>query len=333
MSLPSEMTVVEIERPGGPEVLKTSRRPLPAPGDGEVLIKVEAAGINRPDALQRVGAYPPPPGAPDWPGLEVAGTVVELGSGVSRFRIGEPVVALLPGGGYAEYCTVAQETVLPAPAGLPMVEAAAVPETFFTVWHNVFERGGLKAGETLLVHGGTSGIGTTAIQLARAFGAKVITTAGSDAKCDDARRLGANRAINYRTEDFVEAVLDETEGRGADVILDMVGGDYVQKNCEAAAEDGRIVQIAFLGGTRSTLDMSLVMRKRLVLTGSTLRNRPIAVKGAIAEAVEREIWPLLANGAVRPVIDASYPLSQAAEAHRHLERDHVGKIVLSLAPQ
>jgi putative PIG3 family NAD(P)H quinone oxidoreductase len=322
------MTAVEITRPGGPEVLMPVLRPVPSPRTGELLIRVEAAGVNRPDALQREGGYPPPPGASEIPGLEIAGTVVAVGEPTPRFAVGDRVTALVAGGGYAEYATVAAVNALPWPDGYDAVRAAALPETFFTVWSNVFDRAALKPGETLLVHGGTSGIGTTAIQLARAFGAKVVTTAGSDAKCRVCRDLGANVAINYRTADFVEATRDATDGRGADVILDMVGGDYIERNYEAAAVEGRIVQIAFLRGARSTVNFTRLMLKRLVHTGSTLRARDVAFKAAIATSLEAKVWPLLAAGTVAPVIDSVVPLADAASAHVLLEADHVGKIVL-----
>src|ERR1700722_777737 len=325
------MNVVVAARPGGPEMLHVVRRPRPSPRDNEVLIAVAAAGINRPDTLQRQGLYPPPPGASDILGLEVAGKVVALGAGANRFALGDKVLALVPGGGYAQYCAAHESNSLPIPAGLSMVEAGAIPETFFTVWTNVFDRGGLKAGETLLVHGGTSGIGTTVIMLAKAFGAKVIATAGSDAKTAACKRLGADFAIDYRTTDFVEATLAATEGRGADVILDMVGGDYVARNYAAAAVGGRIVQIAFLNGPKATLDLRPLMVKRLVHTGSTLRPRSPAEKAIIAHALYDRVWPLLASGRCRPVIDSTYPLNEAAAAHSRMESSgHIGKIVLTL---
>ncbi len=328
MQLPTEMTAVEITTPGGPEVLRPTRRPVPEPSEGELLVRVEAAGVNRPDALQRQGGYPPPPGAPDIPGLEIAGEVVRAGPGARRFATGDRVTALVPGGGYAEYAVAAEANALPFPEGFDAVKAAALPETFFTVWSNVFDRAGLRPGETLLVHGGTSGIGTTAIQLANAFGAKVVTTAGSDEKCAVCRNLGADVAVNYRRDDFVEAVKLATGGRGADVILDMVGGDYVERNYEAAAVEGRIVQIAFLGGARASVNFTRLMLKRLVHTGSTLRPRDVAFKAAIAASLEAKVWPLLAAGTVHPVIDAVVPLAEAARAHQLLEADHVGKIML-----
>jgi NADPH:quinone reductase len=332
MSPPPEMmNAVVAARPGGPEVLRIDRRPRPAAGEGEILIEVAAAGVNRPDTLQREGNYPPPPGAPDILGLEVAGRIVALGPNANRYALGDSVLALVPGGGYAQYCVSHESNALPIPAGLSVVEAAAVPETFFTVWTNVFERGALQAAETLLVHGGTSGIGTTAIMLAKAFGARVIATAGSDEKADACRKLGADFAVNYRTEDFVAATLAATHSRGADVILDMVGGDYVARNYAAAAVGGRIVQIAFLNGPKATLDLRPLMVKRLVHTGSTLRPRTHAQKAVIARALEAEVWPLLAAGRCRPVIDSTFPLADAAAAHARMESSaHVGKIVLTL---
>jgi len=319
------MRVVALAGHGGPEVLRVERRPVPVPGPGEVLIRVEAAGVNRPDVLQRLGHYPPPKGAPDWPGLEVAGTVEAVGEGAGRLGPGERVAALLPGGGYAEFALAPEGSVLPVPDGLDAVHAAAIPETFFTVWHNVFQRGGLKSGERFLVHGGTSGIGTVAIQLAHARGARVATTVGGPDKAEAARQLGAELAIDYRREDFVEAL---RAWGGVDVVLDMVGGDYANRNLQVAAVDGRIVQIAFLRGQRAEIDLGLVMTKRLQLTGSTLRARDAGFKAELAAELEREVWPLLAAGHVAPLIDAVYPFSEAAEAHRHMDRDHIGKIVL-----
>jgi NADPH2:quinone reductase len=328
---PPDMIAIEIREPGGPEVLVPTRRSIPVPGEGEILVAVAAAGVNRPDVLQRTGAYPPPKGASDIPGLEIAGTVVAMGPGAERWQVGERVCALVPGGGYAAYATVAAINALPVPDGLDLVQAAALPETFFTVWSNVFDRARLKEGETFLVHGGTSGIGTTAIQLAKAFGARVITTAGSDDKCEACRALGADVAINYRTTDFVAAVKAATGGAGAHVILDMVGGDYIARNHEAAAVEGRIVQIAFLQGARVQVDFSRIMLKRLVHTGSTLRARDIGFKAAIATALEAKVWPLLASGAVRPVMDQTFPLTQAAAAHARMESSaHVGKIMLAV---
>jgi putative PIG3 family NAD(P)H quinone oxidoreductase len=326
------MTVIAISEPGGPRVLKPEKRELPTLGEGEVLIKVRAAGVNRPDVLQRMGAYPPPHGASDLPGLEVAGEVAALGPGAKRWRIGDTVCALTPGGGYAEYCRVHESNALPIPHGFTFTEAAALPETFFTVWHNVFERGGLKKGETLLVHGGSSGIGTTAIQLAKAFGALVVTTAGSEEKCEACRKLGADRAVNYKTEDFVAATRDATGGRGADVILDMVGGDYVARNYEAAAVEGRIVQIAVQGGAVGHPDVSKLMVKRLVHTGSTLRPRTVEFKAGVASALEAKVWPLLAERRIAPVMDMIFPLSDAWRAHERMQEGaHIGKIVLDVA--
>lgn len=329
--LPEMMNVVIAAKPGGPEVLHVENRPRPSPREGEILIAVAAAGINRPDTLQRQGLYPPPPGAPDVLGLEVSGVVAALGARAKRFSLGDKVLALVPGGGYAQYCLAHESNALPIPAGLSLVEAAAIPETFFTVWTNVFERGGLKAGEALLVHGGTSGIGTTAIALAKAFGAIVVATVGSDDKAAACRRLGADFSINYRTSDFVEATLAATDSRGADVILDMVGGDYVARNYAAAAVGGRIVQIAFLNGPKATLDLRPLMVKRLVHTGSTLRPRSAAEKAEIARALEARVWPLLAEGRCKPVIDSTYPLAEASLAHTRMESsDHIGKIVLTI---
>ncbi len=330
-AIPDKMTAVAISTPGGPLVLKAERRDVPKPEAGEILIRVKAAGVNRPDVQQRKGAYPPPPGASDLPGLEVAGEVAALGEGVTRWRVGDRVCALTPGGGYAEYARVHETNTLPVPAGFTFSEAAALPETFFTVWHNVFERGGLKAGETLLVHGGSSGIGTTAIQLASAFGAYVITTAGSAEKCEACLKLGADRAVNYREEDFVAVVKEATEGRGANVILDMVGGDYVARNYSAAAIEGRIVQIATQGGAVASADFSKLMVKRLTHTGSTMRPRPIEVKAQIAAGLEAQVWPLLASRRVAPVMDMIFPLTDAWRAHERMEEgEHIGKIVLDV---
>jgi NADPH2:quinone reductase len=297
-----------------------------------VLVKVAAAGVNRPDVMQRQGLYPPPKGATDIPGLEIAGEVVALGSGVQRWKLGDKVMALVVGGGYAEYCPAHETHALPLPRGLTLVEAAAIPETFLTVWHNVFERGRLRAGETLLVHGGSSGIGTAAIQLAKAFGARVITTAGSAEKCAACRRLGADVAVNYKEQDFVAATKTATDGKGAEVVLDMVGGDYIERNYEAAAVEGRVVQIAFQGSPKATVDFRRIMLKRLTHTGSTLRARSIPDKGAIARGVETQVLPLIAAGKVKPVMDSTFPLAQAASAHRRMEASsHVGKIVLTVA--
>ncbi len=330
--LPDTMTAIAITEHGGPMVLKPEEWPVPKPAGGEILIKVKAAGVNRPDVAQRKGVYPPPPGASDLPGLEVAGEVAAVGEDVKRWRVGDQVAALTPGGGYAQYCTVHETNALPIPHGFTFTEAAALPETFFTVWHNVFERGALKAGETLLVHGGSSGIGTTAIQLAAAFGATVIATAGSSEKCAACAALGAARAINYREEDFVLAVKEATEGRGADVILDMVGGDYIDRNYDAAAMDGRIVEIAFLSGAKAKADFSKLMVKRLTHTGSLMRPRPVAFKGRIATELEAHVWPLLAARKVAPVMDMIFPLKEAWRAHERMEEGaHIGKIVLDVA--
>ena len=329
MTVPTTMKVVEISNPGGPDVLTLAERPVPLPGRHEVLIEVHAAGVNRPDVLQRLGKYPPPPGASDLPGLEVAGLVVAAGDGAQSPRPGEAVCALLAGGGYAEYAVAPAAQCLPVPRGLSLEQAAALPECVFTVWTNVFERGRLTAGEILLVHGGTSGIGTTAIQMAVSSGARVIATAGTSEKCAACLRLGAERAVNYRDEDFVAACRDLTGGRGVDVVLDMVGGDYTQRNLDAMAVEGRLVQIAFLKSPKVEIDLSRVMRQRLTVTGSTLRARSVEEKGAIADAVRARIWPQLDNGAWRPVIHAVFPLAQAAEAHRVMESGaHVGKLVL-----
>jgi NADPH:quinone reductase len=332
MTLPIQMNATVLNGFGTPAVLVPQMRPLPVPGPGEVLIKVSHAGVNRPDVLQRQGGYPPPPGAPvDIAGLEVSGEVVALGEGALRWSIGDTVCALLPGGGYAEYAVAHHSNVLPIPNGMSLLDAAALPETYFTVWTNVFERGALQPGETLLVHGGTSGIGTTAIQLAKAFGAMVIATAGSPEKCTACLKLGADFAIDYRLEDFVERTRAATNGRGADVILDMVGGDYIPRNHEAAAQDGRIVQIAFLRGTRVELDFRKLMIKRLTHTGSTLRPRSVAQKAAIAAQLEARVWPLLAQGQCRPVIHAVFPLAEAAKAHELMETSaHIGKIMLEI---
>lgn len=327
--LPEQMTAIGIAAPGGPEVLQQQQMPVPQPGAGQVLIRVAAAGVNRPDVMQRQGLYPPPKGASPIPGLEVAGEVVAAGPEVSRYKPGDQVCALVTGGGYAEYCVADEGATLPVPAGMAMADAAALPETFFTVWINVFERAGLQPGEVFLVHGGTSGIGTTAIQLATAFGARVFTTARGREKGDICTKLGAERAIDYESEDFVAVVKSATEGRGADVILDMVGGDYVQRNIACAAEDGRIHNIAFLRGSRVEVDLMRMMLKRITLTGSTLRARPASVKARIASALEGNVWPLIANGKIGPVIDSRYPLTEAAEAHRRMETSaHIGKILL-----
>lgn len=326
---PRMMTAIGFETPGGPDVLAPTQRPVPAAAAGEVLIRVEAAGVNRPDVIQRMGHYPPPPGVTDIPGLEVAGTVVALGPDVSGIAVGDKVCALVPGGGYAEYVAAPAGSVLPVPAGLTMAEAAALPETFFTVWTNVFDRVGLKAGERFLVHGGTSGIGTTAIQLAKAFGAEVFTTVGSQEKAEAVRKLGADHAINYNKTDFVEAVLEATGGHGVEVILDMVGGDYVERNWKVAAVEGRICQIATLNGVAENVNFSRLMVKRLVHTGSTLRPREAAFKAAIAARLREKVWPLIEAGTVRPVMDSTFPLAEAAAAHARMESSgHIGKIVL-----
>ena len=325
------MTVIAIRTPGGPEVLTPEPRPVPSPGAGEILVKVAAAGVNRPDVMQRMGQYPPPPGAPDIPGLEIAGEVVACGSGVTRWKQGDKVMALVVGGGYAEYCLAHESHALPVPSGLSLIEAAAVPETFFTVWYNAFERGRLAAGETALIHGGTSGIGTTAIQLAKAFGARAIATAGTPEKCEACRKLGAEVAINYKTEDFVEATKKATGGRGVDLVLDIIGGDYIERNYEAAAVEGRILQIAFQSSPRATVDFRRLMLKRLTHTGSTLRARAVADKAAIARAIEEKVLPLIATGRVKPVIDSTFALRQAAAAHARMDSSqHIGKIVLTL---
>jgi NADPH2:quinone reductase len=329
MTLPARMTAIGIREPGAPDVLVPQERDVPVLKAGEVLVKVATAGVNRPDVMQRKGLYPPPPGAPDIPGLEIAGEVVALGEGAKRWTIGDNICALVPGGGYADYCAVHESNALPVIAPLSMVEAGAIPETFFTVWHNVFERGALKSGETLLVHGGSSGIGTTAIMLAKASGAKVIVTVGSEEKAEACRKLGADVAVNYKTEDFVKATKDATGGKGADVILDMVGGDYIARNYEAAAVEGRIVQIAFQGSSKATVDFIRVMLKRLHHTGSTLRARAVADKAGIASAIETTVWPLIAAGAVKPVIYKTFPMREAAAAHALMESSaHLGKIVL-----
>jgi NADPH2:quinone reductase len=325
------MTAVAITAPGGPDVLRPQSLPTPRPGPGQLLVRVAAAGVNRPDVAQRLGLYPPPPGHSPLPGLEIAGEVVEAGPQVTRWRAGDRVCALVNGGGYAEYCIAEETSALPVPAGLDLVQAAAVPETFFTVWNNVFERGRLAAGEWLLVHGGSSGIGTTAIQLGKAFGARVLATAGSAEKCRACVDLGADRAVNYRAEDFVAAARQATGGRGVDVVLDMVGGEYTDRNVVAAAEDGRIVQIATLGGAEVKLNLARLMVKRVTLTGSTLRPRTREVKASFAAALEARVWPLIAAGKVRVVVDSTFPLAQAAEAHRRMESSrHVGKIVLTV---
>jgi NADPH2:quinone reductase len=324
------MTAIAIADKGGPEVLQPVTLAVPQPGVGQLLVKVAAAGVNRPDIMQRLGLYPAPKGHSEIPGLEVAGTVAAVGEGTLRFKAGDAVMALVNGGGYAEYCLAEASACLPVPAGLGMAEAAAIPESFFTVWHNVFERGELKGGEWFMMHGGTSGIGVAAIQLAHAFGAKVITTVGSPEKCEIARELGATRAIDYTAEDFVEVVKAETGGRGVDLILDIIGGDYVERNIRSLADDGRLVNIAFQNGSKVTIDLIRVMLKRLTLTGSTLRIRSNDVKAAIARAVEEKALPLVADGRIRIVMDATFPLAEAARAHARMEESHVGNIVLTL---
>ena len=329
-SLPAQMSVVEIAAPGGPDELKLAMRPTPRPGEGEVLVRVQAAGVNRPDVMQRQGRYPPPPGASDIPGLEIAGEVVALGPGASGAALGDRVTALLPGGGYAEYAVAAAPLCLAVPEGLSMVEAAAIPETFFTVWTNLFDRGGLKSGETVLIHGGTSGIGTTAIQLAHAWGARVLATAGSPDKARACERLGAARGIDYHAEDFVEVARKETDGKGVNVILDMIGAAYLARYLDALAIEGRLVCISAIGGARGEINLGTLMSKRLTLTGSTLRIRSVAQKTIIAEGVRHNVWPLIAAGRVKPVIHATFPLAQASEAHRMMESSqHIGKIVLT----
>ena len=328
--IPKRMRVIEIAEAGGPEVLRVGERPVPEAGDGEVLIKVSAAGVNRPDVMQRTGMYPPPPGASDIPGLEVAGTIAALGANTSGVQEGDGVCALVTGGGYAEYCVAPASLCLAIPEGLNAVQAGAIPETFFTVWTNVFDRGRLASGESLLVHGGSSGIGTTSIQLAKAFGATVYVTAGSDEKCQACRELGADAAINYRDEDFVERISELTNERGVDVILDMIGGDYLPRNLKALAVEGRIVQIALQGGPKVEMNLLPIMLKRLTLTGSTLRPRTVAQKAMIAHSLREKVWPLLKSGQVRPIIHATFPLAEASEAHRMMESSkHIGKIVLS----
>lgn len=328
--IPQEMNYIDIEEFGEPEVLVPATGPVPLPAVGEVLIKVAAAGVNRPDVQQRQGAYNPPPGASPVPGLEVAGTIVRLGDGVSGWTVGDEVCALVSGGGYAEYCAAPAPQCLPVPTGLTIEEAAGIPETYFTVWANVFQRGQLQAGETILLHGGSSGIGTTAIQLAREFGARVFSTAGSDKKCTFCAELGAERAINYRNEDFVEVVKGLTGGEGVNVILDMVGGSYIERNIEALAVEGRLVQIAFLQESRASVDFLPMMIKRLTITGSTLRPRTVEQKAEIADELREKVWPLLGQGKVKPIIHKVFPLAAAAEAHRLMESStHIGKILLT----
>ncbi|HUK58900.1 MAG TPA: NAD(P)H-quinone oxidoreductase [Stellaceae bacterium] len=332
MTVPASMSAIEIAGPGGPEVLRLVKRPVPPLAAGELLIAVEAAGVNRPDVLQRKGEYPPPPGASDLPGLEVAGRVAAIGLGVGRFKPGDAVCALVAGGGYAGFCAAPEAQCLPVPKGFSMAEAAALPETFFTVWHNLFERGRLGAGEAVLIHGGTSGIGTAALQLAKAFGAQpIFATAGSRDKCHACERLGATRGIDYKREDFVKVVKDATGGRGVDVVLDMVGGDYIQRDFSALAPDGRLVFIAFLGGATANVNFVPIMLKRLTVTGSTLRARRVEEKGAIAAALLSNVWPLLDAGKVKPELYKTFPLAEAGEAHRLMETSaHIGKLVLTI---
>jgi NADPH:quinone reductase len=330
-TVPATMTAIELKQPGGPDMLVPGSRPTPKPGKGEVLIKVAAAAINRPDVLQRQGKYPPPPGAPDTLGLDVAGTVVASGEGVSWPKMGDQVCALVAGGGYAEYAVAPAPQCMPVPKGFSMAEAASLPETYFTVWTNVFERGRLQPGEAFLVHGGASGIGTTAIQLAKALGSRVFATAGSAEKCAACEKLGAEKAFNYKTEDWVAGAKQATQGEGVDVILDMVGGDYTPRNLELLRIEGRVVQIAFLRGNKVEIDLNPIMRKRLTLTGSTLRPRSVAEKALIAQALRARVWPLFESGKLKPVIHATFPLAKAAEAHRMMDADqNTGKIVLTV---
>jgi len=331
MTLPTTMRAVEITQPGKPEVLKIGTRPVPQPKTGEVLIKVAAAGVNRPDTMQRAGHYPPPPGASDIPGLELAGEIVALGDGVKGRRVGDRVTALVAGGGYAEYCAAPAPQCLPIPKGMTPVEAASLPETFFTVWTNVFDRAGLKPGESFFVQGGSSGIGVAAIQMVKAMGNTVFATAGSAEKCEACVKLGADRAINYRAEDFVEVVKQATGGRGVNVILDMVGGEYVDRELKCLADDGRIAVIAFLGGAKATVNLSEILRRRLTISGSGLRPRPVEFKGAIARNLLEKVWPLIEKGKIKAVIHKTFPLAQAAEAHALMESSaHIGKIVLTV---
>ncbi|MHA6720132.1 NAD(P)H-quinone oxidoreductase [Sphingomonas sp. RS6] len=331
MIAPEKMLAIDPDAPGGPEVLVPVERPVPRPGAGEVLIRVAAAGVNRPEVLQRKGSYPPPPGAPSILGMEIAGTVVAAGEGADPSLIGQRVCALIAGGGYAEYAVAPAGQCLPVPGALTMVEAAAMPETLFTVWSNLFQRAYAQPGETVLVHGGTSGIGTMAIALAKLFGMTIIVTAGSDEKCAAARALGADLAINYRTEDFVDAVKTFTDGRGVEVVIDMVGGDYVPRNLQCLADDGRHVSIAVQGGASATVPLFEIMRRRLTMTGSTLRPRSVEFKSLLADEIHRNIWPDVAAGRLKPVIDMHFPLADAADAHRRMEAgEHIGKIVLTI---
>ncbi len=331
-SIPSNMTAVVITEVGGPEVLQTAERPVPAPGEGEVLVRVEAAGVNRPDVLQRIGRHPVPPGVPkDIPGLDIAGEVVALGAGVTQWAIGDRVCALTGGAGYAEYCVAAADACLPIPAGIDAVGAASLPETYFTVWSNVFDRGQLAPGERFLVHGGTSGIGVAAIQMATGLGATAYATAGGPEKCQVCSDLGAARAVDYKSEDFLEVLKEETDGYGVDVVLDMVGGEYMQKNIKLLHEDGRLVYIAYIGGAKAEVSIPDIQSKRLWITGSQLRLRPAAFKADIANSLREKVWPLLQSGKVKPVIDSTFPLAQAAEAHELMQSNrHIGKIVLTV---
>jgi putative PIG3 family NAD(P)H quinone oxidoreductase len=330
-ALPETMDVIEIAEPGGPEALVPGTRPVPEPAAGEVLVAVQAAGVNFPDVMQRRGLYPPPPGASEIPGLEIAGTVVALGDGVARLAVGDEVCALVAGGGYAAYCAAPVPQCLPVPDGFDMVMAAAIPETFFTVWTNLFDRGRLKAGESVLIHGGSGGIGSAAIMVARAMGARVFTTARTEEKCAVCRDIGAERAINYADEDFVEVIKEATDGRGVDVILDIVGGDYTVRNLAALAMEGRLVQVAVQGGAKPEVPLFTIMQKRITLTGSTLRARSVADKGAIADALRENIWPLFDAGSIKPLVHKTYPLAEAAEAHALMESSaHIGKIVLTV---
>ena len=331
MTIPNNMRAVEITQPGKPEVLKIGTRPVPQAKAGEVLIRVAAAGVNRPDVMQRTGHYPVPPGASDIPGLELAGDIVALGEGVKEWRVGDAVTALVQGGGYAEYCTAPAPQCLPVPKGMTPIEAASLPETFFTVWSNVFDRAGLKAGESFLVQGGSSGIGVAAIQMVKAFGHSVFATAGSAEKCEACVKLGADRAINYKTEDFAAVVKEATAGKGVNVILDMVGGDYVERELKCLADDGRIAVIAFLGGTKATINLSEILRRRLTISGSGLRPRSVEFKGAIARNLREKVWPLIESGKIKAVIHKSFPLAEAAKAHELMESSqHIGKIVLTV---
>ena len=331
MVLPSRMIAIAIRAPGGPEMLVPEERPMPVPGPGEILVKVAAAGVNRPDVRQRQGTYPPPKGATDIPGLEIAGEVVALGPDAKRWKVGDKVCALVVGGGYAEYCLAHETHALPVPPGLSMIEAAAMPETFFTCWQNMFMRASVKDGDWVLVHGGTSGIGTTAIMLAKAFGAKVITTAGSAEKCAAANKLGADVAVNYKTEDFVASTKTATGGAGVNLIVDIVGGDYVDRNYAAAAEHATIAQVSFTAGPKATANFAKLMQKRIIHTGSTLRPRSIAEKASIARGLEERVWPLVAAGRIKPVIDSTFPLKDAGAAQARMETSlHIGKIVLSV---